>query len=203
MNYKRIYDALVAKAINRNIDGYAEVHHIIPKCIGGTNEHSNLVKLTAREHYVAHQLLCKIYPENTNLIFAVHMMTVNAPFQNRSNRLYEWVRKRHAESISKKLTGKIVSKETKQKMSIAAKKRGNNGWQDRKHSAESRQKMSASKKISTRGAGNSNASDWKIQLPNGDIAIIRSLKTFCKDNNLSVNKMRYNKYSDYKVLEKL
>ena len=35
-----------------------EFHHIVPKCFGGTE----IVPLTAREHLLAHYLLCYIYP---------------------------------------------------------------------------------------------------------------------------------------------
>ena len=38
-------------------DGYFELHHITPKAAGGTNDSSNLVKLTAREHFLCHLLL--------------------------------------------------------------------------------------------------------------------------------------------------
>lgn len=39
---------------------YIEKHHIIPRSLGGTNEQHNLVKLTAREHFVCHLLLTKM-----------------------------------------------------------------------------------------------------------------------------------------------
>jgi|688.fasta_scaffold02187_28 hypothetical protein len=38
--------------------GY-HVHHIIPKCDGGDNSKGNRVKLTIREHFIAHVLLAK------------------------------------------------------------------------------------------------------------------------------------------------
>jgi hypothetical protein len=38
---------------------YYEKHHIIPKCLGGKNNISNITILTAREHFIAHRLLCK------------------------------------------------------------------------------------------------------------------------------------------------
>lgn len=39
-------------------EGY-ELHHIIPKALGGKNEDSNMIKLTCREHYIAHLILWK------------------------------------------------------------------------------------------------------------------------------------------------
>ena len=36
-----------------------DCHHIIPKCMGGSNSTSNKVLLTPREHFIAHLLLSK------------------------------------------------------------------------------------------------------------------------------------------------
>lgn len=66
MNYKKIYDDLCKSRKHRGIekeDG-CEIHHIILRCEGGTNERDNLVKLTYREHFLAHLLLSKAYPHN-------------------------------------------------------------------------------------------------------------------------------------------
>ena len=50
---------------------YFEVHHVIPKCMGGgpkripkNKKHENLIWLTAQEHYEAHKLLAKENPDN-------------------------------------------------------------------------------------------------------------------------------------------
>lgn len=62
MNYKKIYDKLMEHRLNNPPkDIYTETHHIIPKCMGGTDDKDNLVRLTAREHYLAHALLFKHY----------------------------------------------------------------------------------------------------------------------------------------------
>ena len=55
--YTRIYFNIVNNAKSRtNYTGYVEKHHIIPKSLGGTNKKSNLVELTAKEHYLCHRL---------------------------------------------------------------------------------------------------------------------------------------------------
>jgi len=90
MNYSKIYHLLIEKAKLREINGYYEKHHIIPRCLGGTNEKENLVNLTPEEHYLAHQLLVKIYPDNHALAKAAAMMMGNRP----TNKMYGWVRKR-------------------------------------------------------------------------------------------------------------
>ena len=74
MNYQRIHDAIIDRARNRTLHGYREKHHVIPRCLGGTNQNTNLVNLTAREHFIIHKLLCEIYPINIGLIKSYWMM---------------------------------------------------------------------------------------------------------------------------------
>ena len=62
MNYQRIYDELMQRARTRGVPScYYETHHIIPRCVIENNDPTNLVTLTAREHFIAHWLLIKIY----------------------------------------------------------------------------------------------------------------------------------------------
>ena len=81
MNYQRIYDAIIEKARLENRKKrngtYYESHHIIPKCLGGSDEEYNRVLLTAKEHYVCHKLLIKIYPDNYHIELAFVMMALN------------------------------------------------------------------------------------------------------------------------------
>ena len=62
--YTAIYYQIVERAKQRNHikqpnDGY-QTHHIIPRCIGGSNASNNLVVLTFKEHRVCHCLLIKM-----------------------------------------------------------------------------------------------------------------------------------------------
>jgi hypothetical protein len=62
MNYQKIYNSLIAKAQARaTVDGYKERHHIVPRSLGGSDDKSNLVELTAREHFIAHMCLSLIH----------------------------------------------------------------------------------------------------------------------------------------------
>ena len=49
---------------------YHERHHIMPKCIGGSNDESNLIDLFGREHFEAHRLLAEENPNNKNIQYA-------------------------------------------------------------------------------------------------------------------------------------
>jgi hypothetical protein len=65
MNYEQHYIALIEKHGNpeRLSSGYCERHHVIPLCLSGTNEGSNLVYLSARCHLLAHWMLMRAYPD--------------------------------------------------------------------------------------------------------------------------------------------
>lgn len=65
MNYKKQYDLLIEKHGSKGKpSSYSERHHIVPRCLGGLDDESNLVYLSAEAHYVAHHLLFKIDRDN-------------------------------------------------------------------------------------------------------------------------------------------
>jgi len=101
MDYKKHYTKLIERAQDRSIIGYCESHHIIPRCIGGSDDFTNLAKLTPEEHYLAHLLLVKIYPNNHSLVSAAMMMCA----KRKSNKVYGWLRRKHAVAMSIHQTG--------------------------------------------------------------------------------------------------
>lgn len=112
MNYQKVYNDLISNATNRILEGYCEKHHILPRSLGGSDDPSNIVSLTAREHFIAHLLLAKIY--GGGMIHAVHMMS-NMNRYNSKN--YEWLREHHSKRISELLTGRAVSDKTRKLIS--------------------------------------------------------------------------------------
>ena len=60
--YSKIYSRIISNRQSNEPIGYFECHHIVPKSLGGQDEKSNLVNLTAREHYICHWLLTKMVP---------------------------------------------------------------------------------------------------------------------------------------------
>jgi uncharacterized alkaline shock family protein YloU len=115
---------------------YYENHHIIPKCLNGTNNEDNLVLLTAREHFICHKLLTYIYPTNRKIVLAFHKMT----FGNHHDK-YNLTSKDY--SYARELISKIpMTTETKIKIGLAIKNRYlTNGC-----SSETRKKLSQSLK---------------------------------------------------------
>lgn len=67
-----------------------ETHHILPKCLGGTDENSNLVHLTFREHFIAHRLLTKFH-DSPKLKTAMWLMCNRNP-KGTNSRVYSYVR---------------------------------------------------------------------------------------------------------------
>lgn len=63
MNYARIYSEFISdRLLKQPKDGrYFEIHHILPRCMGGGDEPGNLIRLTASDHLFAHQLLARAY----------------------------------------------------------------------------------------------------------------------------------------------
>ena len=116
MNYSKIYGVIIENARgsprNRKL-GYFEKHHIIPKCLGGDNSKGNLVFLTAKEHYVCHHILTKMYGAS-KLQFAFWAMSnqlggdVVREYRITSS-TYHHARKRFAVENSKLHSGKTLS----------------------------------------------------------------------------------------------
>jgi hypothetical protein len=129
MEYAKIYNQIVERAKNRVLEGYKEKHHIIPKCLGGSNDKNNLVELTAREHFLCHMLLCEIYPNNKNLWYALFLMSINKNKKEHqkykvSSREYERIKfewNKHSKKRKKPegFGDKIKSEERNKKIGLA------------------------------------------------------------------------------------
>jgi hypothetical protein len=147
MNYSKIYEQLIERGVMRGwtkktAPCYTEKHHIVPRSMGGSNEQSNLVVLTAKEHFVAYHLLWKIH-KTREMFFALWSMmhdkrnsripfpeiprlrelaSVYNSFKGKDHPLYGIG---HTEESRKKMSeshkGKILSTETRRKMSEARK----------------------------------------------------------------------------------
>lgn len=96
MNYQAIYDRLIDRARGRILVGYSERHHVIPRCLKGTDAAVNLVTLTAEEHFVAHLLLVKLHPDNLGILSAAHIMASSGNTPRPNNKIYGWLRRRMA-----------------------------------------------------------------------------------------------------------
>jgi len=145
--YEKWYSSITNTAKNRSIDGYKETHHIVPRSIGGSDDPDNLVDLTAREHFVCHWLLTKMYTGEARgkMINAMYMMRAESPNQKRyeskiTARVYETLRKEYSQYISKLNKGRIQPPEEKARQLAAQ-----IGRKRQPFSEEWRSKLSAAK----------------------------------------------------------
>lgn len=144
MTYSAVYCALISKRVQNPIskdECYCEEHHIIPKSEGGPDSKDNLVNLTAREHYIAHLLLARIY--NDKKMWAALWILSNGQ-QKFTSRLYECTREQFIKRMSQSMKGRYFSEETRRKISEA--NTGRQTWLGKHHSEESKKKISEAHK---------------------------------------------------------
>ena len=174
MNYIEIYNSLIEKRKSYPPEKDFEKHHIKPKCLFPelAKDKNNLVKLTYREHYIAHHLLYRYYKsiEDKNALFkmccAWMRMCKNRNGLHISINAYEKVKK-YCNEERKKIK---VSEETKEKLrNLPNKGKGaseeiekerarkiSEAKKGKKFSEEAKRKMSKGKK------GNKNALGHKL-----------------------------------------
>jgi hypothetical protein len=99
--YLQRYNKLISHYKTLTLEGYTETHHILPRCMGGDNSPENLVKLTAKAHFVAHHLLCKAYPNNRKLLHAFgRFVQSNDRIQRQfTARMYDQAKKAISEAV--------------------------------------------------------------------------------------------------------
>lgn len=128
------YTNIINRAVSQNrkhqFKTY-EKHHIVPKSIGGSDDKSNLVLLTFKEHFVCHHLLTKFTQgsDKSKMIFAFWGMSNKWGRTNTDCRLtskvYAALKEEVAVLISNNNKGKSypVSDQTRKKLSDS--KQGN------------------------------------------------------------------------------
>jgi len=139
------------------IDGYSEKHQIIPKSMGGTDDRSNLIALTPRQHFVAHWMLWKAY--GGSMARAYFMMSATGKYGKIGSKTYAMARKEYSKQVviqmAKKPNIPAFTPEHRQKLRMAklGKKLSPQHRENvrlavlgRKCSTETRQKISATKK---------------------------------------------------------
>jgi hypothetical protein len=171
--YRNWYISIIQNRLANPIigDEYAEKHHIVPKSIvpAYKSEKSNLVKLTAKEHFICHLLLTKFTKDKDyfRMCKALSKMTQNFYHERRFTAgYYSLARRANSEAmrkynpaksasvrarLSEKSVGRKHSEETKKKISLSNKGRvsPNRGKTLGPRSIETKQKISETKKGQT------------------------------------------------------
>lgn len=131
--YTKWYFSIISTAKSRisNDYQYYEIHHILPKSLGGSNQDENLIKLTPKEHFICHLLLTKMTTgkDKRNMNFAfwsmankrTHTNSTETHNFNINSRSYQIARKNFSIENSITHKGKVLSQETKDKISASHK----------------------------------------------------------------------------------
>ena len=158
MNYLKVYNNIIFYRKNNQLcDEYTECHHIIPRSLGGNNNDENLVNLSAKEHFVCHLLLTKIYKNDflsyKKMIKAFMMMRCSTKTQKRyiSSKIYAKLKNEFSKIQSESQSGignsqyntkwinnnGIIKKICKDKLDFYL----SNGWKIGKVDKEERKKI--------------------------------------------------------------
>lgn len=153
--YKTWHDNIITKAKNRTLKGYKEIHHILPRSLGGKDRKSNLVALTAKEHFIIHILLCKftIGLARRSMLYAHKAMSYYIKEGRNykiNSRIAEKLRKElkfspeHIENLRKSHLGLKHTEEQKRK--IGLKSKGNKHCLGKKATEETLVKLRLARK---------------------------------------------------------
>ena len=132
MTYKNFIDSIKESRENKYFK-YSERHHIIPRCLGGTDDEENLIYLTYQEHFTAHKLLHEENPEEPKLIYALWRMSNRV--EDISPEDYETARLRYTELMR----GDMNPSRRKE---VKAKLRGRSPMLGKHHTEETKRYMS-------------------------------------------------------------
>lgn len=214
MNYLKSYIKLVRKRQTEILPNKTNhKHHIFPKSIYGQN--TSLVVLTPREHFVAHRLLAKAFEirygrKDWRTIKMGHALGRMASFKEikLNSRMYQIcchgrLTPEIREQIGKVHKGKIVSKETRLKMSLARKgkhlteeHKSKCGHKGNKHpqfgkprTEETKQKIRQKAKLREPNR----IKTYEILSPQNTKITITNLSKFCRENHLKFSSI-YNTF---------
>ena len=136
-------------------------HHIVPRHMGGTDDPSNLVELTIEEHAEAHR---KLFEQHGHWEDEIAWKGL-AKMIDRQEVIAEVIRNTHknktlSEEHKQKIRNskRVISEETRKKLSDAAK--------GRKHSEETKQKMSNSRIGNTNCVGRQLSEETRRKIGN-------------------------------------
>lgn len=111
--YEKWYQLITSRGQTRQLDSYTEKHHILPESLGGLDTPENLTTLTAREHFICHWLLTKIYKDGEahwKMLNAIRIMRAENKNQQRyktkiTSRVYSNLKEEYSRLQSERVRG--------------------------------------------------------------------------------------------------
>ncbi len=111
--YTKWYWSIINKArlVRYPKPKYIERHHIIPRCVGGGDDASNIVELTGKEHYLVHLLLPHMVTGKIKYKLQIalwRMCTLKSGRYQPSARAYELAKQKMAMALSNLNSGRSL-----------------------------------------------------------------------------------------------
>ena len=128
--YSKWYFLITSNASQRTLAEIknTEVHHIVPRSLGGNNSKQNLVRLTFREHYLCNLLLTKMVVGEGKYKMAWALMLLSSKRKKTNSRQFEKARR----ILSETATGRPKTAEWRKKMSERVSGPGNPNYNHNK-----------------------------------------------------------------------
>lgn len=133
MNWGKVYLNLLDKSYNRTTEEPTEKHHAYPWHWFGVGKKKDydwsIVKLTRREHFIAHKLLCRIYPDCPKAHMALWRMMNSAKKRGKykvNSKTYETHKQIFVEEVIKLRKDSIKDAYRRKRTSEAVKEK----WKD-------------------------------------------------------------------------
>lgn len=185
-HYNR-YQRFIGSLRGQSVDGYGEVHHIVPRSLGGSDDADNLIRLTARQHYIAHWMLARALGGSAARAF--FMMSNFGKYGQVNSTTYQIARKEYADRVSEQLKAcpnvpvftdahreKLRQAKIGRRLSEETKRRVGEAQRGRKLSEETRRRISEAKKgIATRGSGWTHSQETRMKMTQSQYARNRAL----------------------------
>ena len=173
MNYIQHYNNLIVKHGHKEKpEGYYELHHIIPRSHGGSDDSSNLIYLSARCHYLAHWLLLKIH-QDVYMTHAFHMMSNSKRYNSKG---FELARKKKSELMKK--CNPMFDRNN-------AKKQGQALIKEDKVIRPKGENQSMNRSESLKGNQHNAKLTYLVIHPDGTEEVVKSMRAFCRLHNLN------------------
>ena len=157
LHYQKRYDKFIDSLKEQEISGYTERHHILPKSLGGSNAKSNIIKLTPRQHYIAHWMLWKIY--GGAMTRAFFLMSHEDRSHRINSKTYSLAKEKYSEEVKEQMARKpnvpeftpehrekLRQAKLSTKLSAETRKKVGDAQRGRKLSDETKRKISETKK---------------------------------------------------------
>lgn len=185
--YYTWYCSIIQYALQRINTQNTENHHIVPRCAGGSNDKSNIVCLSFREHFICHKLLTKCFVDEVKAkrMFSAMCMVRSKKLKREVNNSKKYEHYRKIGILS--LLGTTHTAETKLKIKQAL--------TGKKHSEDRIQKIKKTLSLKNSGVSNPNAKQWRVY------NLVTKESFTCCGNLLQACKARG--LSGYLLMEKL